>query len=86
MPPMTAASQLQSNCCLAPSVLDPYKEQLAQWHKAESHRDKRERRGIKWMFESLRAVIAVARGRCRPSASAGTGNRAACRVALASCR
>ena len=38
-----------------PSILDPYKEQLSQWLKADSHRSKRDRRGIKAMFESLRA-------------------------------
>ena len=38
-----------------PSILDPYKEQLSQWLKADSHRSKRERRGIKAMFEALRA-------------------------------
>ncbi len=36
-------------------ILDPYKEQLSQWLKADSHRSKRDRRGIKAMFESLRA-------------------------------
>ena len=39
-----------------PSVLDPYKEQLATWLKADSHRNKRERRGIKAMFRALQAV------------------------------
>ena len=39
----------------APSILDPYKEQLSQWLKADSHRSKRDRRGIKAMFEALRA-------------------------------
>jgi transposase len=38
-----------------PSILDPYKEQLGQWLKADSHRSKRDRRGIKAMFEALRA-------------------------------
>ena len=38
-----------------PSILDPYKEQLSQWLKADSHRSKRDRRGIKAMFETLRA-------------------------------
>ena len=38
-----------------PSILDPYKEQLSQWLKADSHRSKRDRRGIKPMFEALRA-------------------------------
>jgi len=28
------------------SVLDPYKEQLVTWLKADSHRNKREQRGI----------------------------------------
>jgi transposase len=37
-----------------PSILDPYKEQLSQWLKADSHRSKRDRRGIKAMFEALR--------------------------------
>mgnify|MGYP002787626892 FL=1 len=38
-----------------PSILDPYKDQLSQWLKADSHRSKRDRRGIKAMFEALRA-------------------------------
>jgi transposase len=37
------------------SVLDPYKAQLAQWFKANAHRNKRERRTIKSMFEAIRA-------------------------------
>lgn len=41
----------------APSILDPYKEQLSQWLKADSHRSKRDRRGIKAMFEALRAQV-----------------------------
>ena len=40
----------------AASVLDPYKEQLVTWLKADSHRNKRERRGIKALFEALRAM------------------------------
>ena len=39
-----------------PSVLDPYKEQLSTWLKADSHRNKRERRGIKAMFRALQAM------------------------------
>ena len=38
------------------SVLDPYKEQLVLWLKADSHRNKRERRGVKGLFEALRAM------------------------------
>jgi len=40
----------------APSVLDPYKERLATWLKADSHRNKRERRGVKALYEALRAM------------------------------
>lgn len=40
----------------APSILDPYKEQLGLWLKADAHRGKRDRRGIKAMFEALRAL------------------------------
>ena len=40
----------------APSVLDPYKDQLSTWLKADSHRNKRERRGIKAMFLALQAM------------------------------
>lgn len=36
----------------AASVLDPYKEQLVTWLKADSHRNKRERRGVKALFEA----------------------------------
>jgi hypothetical protein len=38
------------------SVLDPFKDQLVSWLKADSHRNKRERRGIKALFEALRAM------------------------------
>ena len=38
------------------SVLDPYKDQLVTWFKADSHRNKRERRGVKALFEALRAM------------------------------
>jgi len=37
-------------------VLDAYKEQLSTWLCADSHRGKRERRGIKAMFEAIRAM------------------------------
>jgi len=37
-------------------VLDAYKEQLSTWLRADSHRGKRERRGIKAMFEAIRAM------------------------------
>ena len=40
----------------AASVLEPYKEQLVTWLKADSHRNKRERRGVKALFEALRAM------------------------------
>ncbi len=39
----------------APSILDPYKDQLTAWLKADAHRGKRERRGTKALFEALRA-------------------------------
>lgn len=39
-----------------PSILDPYKEQLATWLKADAHRSRRERRGTKALFEALRAL------------------------------
>ncbi|NBS82443.1 MAG: hypothetical protein EBT59_11960 [Betaproteobacteria bacterium] len=38
------------------SVPDPFKEQLVTWLKANSHRNKRERRGIKALFEALRTM------------------------------
>ena len=38
------------------SILDPYKEQLANWMKADSHRPKRERRDTKAMFQAIRAM------------------------------
>ena len=37
-------------------VLAPFEETLARWLKADQHRNKRERRGIKAMFEALRAM------------------------------
>ena len=40
----------------AASVLDAFKEQLVTWLKADSHRNKRERRGVKALFEALRAM------------------------------
>jgi transposase len=42
----------------AASILDPYKEQLANWLKADtdSHRPKRERRTTKELFQAVRAV------------------------------
>jgi transposase len=40
----------------AASILDPYKEQLASWLKADSQRSKRERRDIKAMFQAIRAM------------------------------
>ena len=40
----------------ASSVLDLYKERLGQWLKADEHRGKRDRRGVKAMFEGLRAL------------------------------
>ena len=38
-----------------PSLLDPYKEQLATWLRTDSHRPKRDRRTAKLMFLHLRA-------------------------------
>jgi transposase len=38
------------------SILDPYKEQLASWLKADSQRPKRERRNIKAMLQAIRAI------------------------------
>jgi len=38
------------------SILDPYKEQLATWMKADSHRPRRERRDTKAMFQAIRAM------------------------------
>jgi transposase len=40
----------------AESLLDPYKDQLNQWFKANSHRSKRERRTVKSLFEAIRAM------------------------------
>lgn len=40
----------------AASALDPFKGQLFTWLKADSHRNKRDRRGIKALFEALRAM------------------------------
>jgi transposase len=39
----------------APSVLDPYKEQLSAWLKTDSHRPKRDRRTVTVLFQHLRA-------------------------------
>ncbi len=38
------------------SVLDPYKEQLSNWLRTDSHRGKRDRRDVKAMFEAIRAM------------------------------
>ncbi len=40
----------------AAGVLSPFEETLARWLKADQHRNKRERRGIKAMYEGLRAM------------------------------
>ena len=40
----------------APGLLDPYKEQLTQWLKADAHRSKRERRTIVAHFQAIRAM------------------------------
>jgi transposase len=40
----------------APSVLDPFKDRLSLWLKADEHRGKRDRRGVKAMYEALRAL------------------------------
>ena len=39
-----------------PGILEPFEEVLAQWLKSDSHRNKRERRGTKALFEGLRAL------------------------------
>ena len=39
-----------------PGVLDAYKEVLVSWLKADSYRNKRERRGVKALFEALQAL------------------------------
>jgi len=39
-----------------PSLLDPYREQLSSWLKADSYRGKRERRSVRAYFESIRAM------------------------------
>ncbi len=39
-----------------PGLLDPYKEQLDLWLRADSHRAKRERRSIGAYFEAIRAM------------------------------
>jgi transposase len=41
---------------IAPGLLDPYKEQLTQWLKADAHRSKRERRTIDAHFQAIRAM------------------------------
>ena len=41
---------------IAPGLLDPYKEQLTQWLKADAHRSKRERRTIDAHFQAIRAI------------------------------
>ena len=41
---------------IAPGLLDPYKEQLTQWLKADAHRSKRERRTIDAHFQASRAM------------------------------
>jgi transposase len=38
------------------SILDPYKEQLINWLKTDSHRGKRDRRTTKALFEAIRAL------------------------------
>jgi transposase len=38
------------------SILDPYKEQLENWLKADSHRSKRDRRTTKELFQAVRSI------------------------------
>ena len=40
----------------APSQIDPYKESLQLWIKADAHRGKRERRTVKAYYEAIRAM------------------------------
>ncbi len=40
----------------APSLLDPYRAQLANWLKTDSYRGKRERRSVRVYFEAIRAM------------------------------
>jgi len=40
----------------AKSILEPFKEQLILWLKADQHRGKRDRRTTKEIFESIRAL------------------------------
>ena len=40
----------------APGLLDPYKEQLTQWLKADARRSKRLRRTINAHFQAIRAM------------------------------
>lgn len=40
----------------AAGILSPYEETLTRWLKADQHRNKRERRGIKSLYEGLRAM------------------------------
>jgi transposase len=39
----------------SPSILDPYKEQLANWLRTDSHRPKRDRRTAKVLFQLIQA-------------------------------
>ena len=38
------------------SILEPYKEQLVLWLKADAHRGKRDRRTTKQIFEGIREL------------------------------
>ena len=40
---------------VSPSILDPYRDQLAAWLRTDSHRPKRDRRTAKVMFHHLQA-------------------------------
>ena len=40
----------------APSLLDPYREQLANWLKTDSYRGKRDRCSVRAYFEAIRAM------------------------------
>ncbi len=40
---------------VVPSILDPYKEQLATWLRSDSHRPKRDRRTARFLFHLLQA-------------------------------
>jgi transposase len=59
----------------APGLLDPYKEQLKQWLKTDTHRTKRDRRTVDAHYQAIRAIGYSRRQDTWSTPSAGNGRK-----------